>query len=77
VLETSNDEVRMRGPKPTPVVLTDTVCAELEQVTRRHTTPQQIALRARIILAAADGLNHTMVSVMVDDLLKHLPENAS
>jgi putative transposase len=56
----------MRGPKPTPVVLTDKVRAELEQLARRHSTPQQIALRARIILAAADGLNHTEISRTLD-----------
>lgn len=56
----------MRGPKPIPVVLTDTVRAELEQLARRHSTPQQIALRARVILAAADGLNHTEISRTLD-----------
>jgi putative transposase len=29
----------------------------LEQLERRHTTPQQVALRARIVLAAAAGRN--------------------
>lgn len=52
----------MRGPKPPPVVLTDPVRAELEQLARRHSTPQQLALRARIILAAADGRNHTEIA---------------
>lgn len=56
----------MRGPKPTPVVLTDKVRAELEQLARRHSTPQQIALRARIVLAAADGLNHSEVARTLD-----------
>jgi putative transposase len=56
----------MRGPKPTPVVLTDKIRAELKQLARRHATPQQLALRARIILAAADGLNHTEVARTLD-----------
>jgi putative transposase len=56
----------MRGPKPTPVVLTDKIRGELEQLARRHSTPQQLALRARIILAAADGLNHTEVARTLD-----------
>ena len=34
----------------------------LESLIRRHTTPQQIALRARIILAAADGLNNMQIA---------------
>ncbi len=34
---------------------------ELESLIRRHTTPQQIALRARIILSAADGSNNTHI----------------
>jgi putative transposase len=47
----------MRGPKPEPIVLTDAVRVALEQLARRHTTPQQVALRARIVLAAAAGRN--------------------
>ncbi len=34
----------------------------LESLIRRHTTPQQIVLRARIILSAADGLNNTHIA---------------
>ena len=34
----------------------------LESLIRRHTTPQQVALRARIILSAADGLNNTQIA---------------
>jgi putative transposase len=48
----------MRGPKPTAIVLSDAERQELEQLARRHSTPQQIALRARIVLAAADGANN-------------------
>jgi putative transposase len=47
----------MRGPKPELIVLTDTVRVSLEQLVRRHTTPQQLAIRARIVLAAAAGRN--------------------
>jgi len=43
----------MRGPKPPTIVLSDSMRQELEQLVRRHTTPQQIALRARIVLSAA------------------------
>ena len=45
----------MRGPKPLPIVLSPAERAGLDQLTRRHTTPQQLVLRARIVLAAADG----------------------
>jgi len=34
----------------------------LEALLRRHTTPQQIALRARIVLAAADGANNCQIA---------------
>lgn len=47
----------MRGPQPEPIVLTDNERAILEQIERRHTTLQQIALRARIVLAATAGRN--------------------
>ena len=51
----------MRGPKPEPISLTDAARAALEQLIRRHTTPQQIALRARIVVAAADGRNNAQI----------------
>src|SRR5512147_1768047 len=43
---------------PTPLQLTETERAQLQQVVKRHNTPQQIALRASIILLADEGLNH-------------------
>ena len=43
----------MRGPKPSyPITLTDAEARELEHLVRAHTTPQALALRARIILQA-------------------------
>ncbi|MGZ6576106.1 MAG: IS630 family transposase [Solirubrobacteraceae bacterium] len=47
-------------PIPTAVLieLTDEERAVLESFTRRHTTAQALALRARIVLAAADGLTN-------------------
>ncbi len=48
----------MRGPKPPAVPLTDEERRDLEALVRRHATGQQRALRARIILAAADGRNN-------------------
>ena len=56
----------MRGPKPTAITLTDVERQELEALTRRHATPQQLALRARIILAAADGANNGQIARRLD-----------
>lgn len=56
----------MRGPKPPAIVLSDAECQELEQLARRHSTPQQIALRARIVLAAADGANNCQLARQFD-----------
>ena len=52
----------MRGPRPPAVVLTAAVRDELEALARRHSTPQQQALRARLILAAASGLNNSQIA---------------
>jgi putative transposase len=52
----------MRGPKPPMIDLSDSLRQQLEQLVRRHTTPQQIALRARIVLAAADGANNGQIA---------------
>jgi putative transposase len=56
----------MRGPKPVAIVLTDRERQELELLVRRHTTPQQLALRARIVLAAADGANNCQITRQLD-----------
>lgn len=52
----------MRGPKPPAVVLTADERRDLQTLVRRHTSAQQIALRARIILAAADGRNNAEIA---------------
>ena len=52
----------MRGPKPLVIELTDTERKALDRVARRHSTAQQIALRARIILAADAGQNNTQIA---------------
>lgn len=52
----------MRGPKPPVIVLTDTERQALEQLVRRHSTAQQVALRARLILAAAEGANNSQIA---------------
>ncbi len=56
----------MRGPKPPAIDLTDAERQELEVLTRRHATPQQLALRARIVLAAADGANNGQIARLLD-----------
>jgi len=52
----------MRGPKPPEVVLSAEERRDLEGLVRAHRTPQQVALRARIVLAAAQGLNNTQIA---------------
>ena len=52
----------MRGPKPPVIELSDVERAELDALTRRHSTPQQLALRAQIILAAANGANNGQIA---------------
>jgi putative transposase len=56
----------MRGPKPPTIDLADPERQELERFVRRHTTPQQRALRARIVLAAADGANNCQIARQLD-----------
>ena len=56
----------MHGPKPQAITLSDAERRGLAALARRHTTPQQIALRARIILAAADGHNNAAIARAVD-----------
>ena len=46
---------RPRGPHPVALTLTVAARQSLEALVNRHSTPQQLALRARIILAAAAG----------------------
>jgi putative transposase len=52
----------MRGPKPLTLTLAADVRRDLEALVRRHTTAQQIALRGRIVLAAADGRNNAQIA---------------
>jgi putative transposase len=52
----------MRGPQPPLITLTAAQRQALETLTRRHTTAQQLALRARIILAAAEGHNNAHIA---------------
>ncbi len=51
----------MRGPQPVAIALSEAERAGLEALLRRHGTPQQLALRARIVLAAAAGRNNAQI----------------
>ena len=52
----------MRGPKPTRLELDTAMRSELEQLVRRHATPQQLALRARMVLACASEANNAQIA---------------
>jgi putative transposase len=51
----------MKGPQPPVVNLSQAEQQALEQLVNAHNTAQQIALRARIILTASQGLNNEQV----------------
>ena len=52
----------MPGPKPKKIELSETVRQELAKLAARHTTGQQKAQRARVILKAAEGKNHAEIA---------------
>ncbi|MFV9631817.1 MAG: helix-turn-helix domain-containing protein [Methanosarcinales archaeon] len=52
----------MLGLFPNPLYLTKTKRSELEKLVKRHSTPQQIVLRARIIMLADEGKNHRQIA---------------
>jgi transposase len=52
----------MPGPKPEPIELSDQARLDLEKRVARHTTGQQKAHRARIILKAAEGQNNAQLA---------------
>ena len=52
----------MRGPQPPAVPLTAEERRDLAALARRPSAPQQLALRARIILLAADGANNPQIA---------------
>jgi putative transposase len=47
---------------PSPLQLTETERQQLQQLANRHSTPQQIAVRASIILLADEGQNHREIA---------------
>jgi putative transposase len=65
-LQEINKEPQMPGPKPPEVPLTETELEELKALIRAHKTRQHIALRARIILLLATGLDARAVARRLD-----------
>jgi putative transposase len=52
----------MPGPQPQPIVLTGSQREVLAHLTRRTSSTQGLVRRARIILAAAEGLNNEQIA---------------
>jgi hypothetical protein len=52
----------MPNPFPVAIELTEDERCQLEAWSRRRTTAQALALRARIVLEAADGPNNTEIA---------------
>jgi putative transposase len=52
----------MPGPKPEKIELSEQARQALERLVARHTTGQQKAQRARIVLKAAEGKNHAEIA---------------
>ena len=52
----------MRGGQPTQIKLSEGEQQELEAVTRRHRSAQQLVLRARIVLLANEGKNNKQIA---------------
>jgi putative transposase len=52
----------MPGPQLPPLDVPADARRDLEALVRRHLAPQQLVVRARIILLAADGLNNSQIA---------------
>src|SRR5207248_9072263 len=51
-----------KGPKPAELTLREEEQKRLEALVHRHTTPQQLAKRGRMILAAAEGKRNAEIA---------------
>jgi len=60
----------MPGPKPVTIQLSAEERQAVEKLVRRHSAPQQIALRGRIVLAADDGHNNSQIARELSTSLK-------
>jgi hypothetical protein len=52
----------MRGPKPSPIILTPTQRDTLKRLKRRQKSPQRLVCRVQIILEAASGANNAQIA---------------
>ena len=52
----------MRGPKPIALTLNEQEQNDVEALVHRQSAPQQVALRGRLILAAAQGKNNRQIA---------------
>jgi transposase len=52
----------VKGPKPPAVNLSDAERQGLEKLIKAHSTEQQLVPRARIVLAASQGLNNAQIA---------------
>ena len=52
----------MAGPLPRPITLSPPQQAVLDALLRQHATPQTLALRVRIVLAAAAGMRNLPIT---------------
>ena len=55
-----------KGPTPAELKLSEPERKELEALVHRHSTPQQMAKRARIVLAAAEGKRNAEIAREVE-----------
>src|SRR3712207_271337 len=53
----------MAGPLPRPITVSPPQQAVLDALLRQHSTPQTLALRVRIVLAAATGLRNVPLAL--------------
>jgi len=51
-----------KGPKPAELTLSEEERKDLEDLVRRYSTPQQLAKRGRMILAAAEGKRNAEIA---------------
>lgn len=56
----------MKGPQPPAISLSKEDSQALTAFSRAYSTPQQLAVRARVVLACADGLNNEHVARKLD-----------
>jgi hypothetical protein len=62
----------MAGRRAAPeIALSDEERSELESLSRRRKTAQAMAMRARIVLACAEGLQSKQVAVSIARFCRH------